>query len=1042
MNIPGNQITVEAVINRTSPYSGGFLYAGDIVSKHKDPVDINYLLRPSSAEITTTNNGYVITPPVCDIELNKTYHVAMVYDGSTLKFYRNGFLMSQVAASGNLLQNSWPTQIGYYQSQLYNENFIGYINEVRIWNVARTQSQIRAYMNTSLPSPSTQTGLQAYYVFDDLSNKQGNAAWNGILGGTAQLNQSNPTCGAFVADSCKILVAADSVIINSYTEVLGYDPCANILQVADATSFNTGDTVLLAQMKGGTMDITNTASSGSITNYNNVGNYEYNTITQKNGNSLVLKSQLQKAYDIAAGGVQLVRVPYYSALSTVAPLTCLPWDGKKGGILAFNVQGVLGLQGNLDVSSRGFRKGLGFNINRSTAVCSQNDYIYPPPPASLEGASKGEGVAFVQPAMTNGKGSAANGGGGGNEYKAGGGGGSNIAAGGYGGYQSTDCGPSPFDNRGIGGYALTYGNALNKVFMGGGGGTGHCNNPSGFTSSGGSGGGIIMITAGSLQSNGYSIISDGEDGLKCVDNGVPGYCSEGMGGGGAGGTILASIGTYADNAAFIAKGGKGADMSSPPNGKLGPGGGGGGGICWFSQPSVPPNVSVIQDGGLNGVNINYGNDPWGATPGSAGSSLLSLSVPIDNTPFVKNIDSVRFTDAVSQCTSLGVQAIGYTKNSPITDWKWDFGDGTSFPSPSLSHPYSASGTYTVKLVGSDINNCKDSITGIIVIDTVKAFAGTDTSLCNGPNSVTLHGSGGTGYDWTPATLLDDPTKPDPVATLLDSTRFYVTVSDNTGCTNTSSVLVAVRPRTVFHSPKDQAICKGGSVTLSSANSAKDNYSWTPTPSLDNPSSPAPLASPDVTTVYTLAISDPVCHTDSLLSLIVNIKPAPQVVAQKANDIDCMIGTSQLNASGALSYLWIPANGLNDPRIADPMAIIDTTTQFIVQGTGLNGCTGYDSVIVKVTETGKSLFALPNAFTPNGDGHNDCFGIQRWGSVKVEEFSIYNRWGQRIFTTRNAGECWDGNFAGKPQETGAYVYVIKAKSFCGEITRTGTVMLIR
>src|SRR5437868_2337729 len=137
INVPGNKITVEAVIMRTTPYSGGLLYAGDVVSKHDSPADVNYLLRPNTAEITTLN-GYFRTPDICEIELNKTYHIAMVYDGSTLKFYRNGFLMSQVAATGNLYQNSWETRIGYYEHQLVNTNFIGYINEVRIWNTART----------------------------------------------------------------------------------------------------------------------------------------------------------------------------------------------------------------------------------------------------------------------------------------------------------------------------------------------------------------------------------------------------------------------------------------------------------------------------------------------------------------------------------------------------------------------------------------------------------------------------------------------------------------------------------------------------------------------------------------------------------------------------------------------------------------------------------------------------------------------------------------------------------------------------------------
>src|ERR1017187_6933487 len=137
LNVSGNQLTVEATFNRTTPYTELIpeLFAGDLVSKHTGPYDCNYSLRPNTAEITTTE-GYFITPDICEIELNKTYQVAMVYDGNFLKFYRNGFLMSQIVASGDLAQNSFQAQIGLFPLLVntfgVSENFIGYINEVRI----------------------------------------------------------------------------------------------------------------------------------------------------------------------------------------------------------------------------------------------------------------------------------------------------------------------------------------------------------------------------------------------------------------------------------------------------------------------------------------------------------------------------------------------------------------------------------------------------------------------------------------------------------------------------------------------------------------------------------------------------------------------------------------------------------------------------------------------------------------------------------------------------------------------------------------------
>lgn len=206
LDVTGDQLTVEATINRTLPYILGTTdnSDGDVVSKHNTPADVNYLLRPNNASITTSN-GFFITPDICPLLINKTYHIAMVYDGSTLKFYRNGFLMSQVNATGNLFQNNWNTRFGLYDPSFWKTQFVGYINEVRIWNVARTQAQVRSYMNTSLPSPSTQSGLLGYYTFNNLINKQGNTLYNGVLTGAATINAINTNC-TFLTDSCQVVV--------------------------------------------------------------------------------------------------------------------------------------------------------------------------------------------------------------------------------------------------------------------------------------------------------------------------------------------------------------------------------------------------------------------------------------------------------------------------------------------------------------------------------------------------------------------------------------------------------------------------------------------------------------------------------------------------------------------------------------------------------------------------------------------------------------------------------------------------------------------
>ncbi|QES89056.1 T9SS type B sorting domain-containing protein [Rhizosphaericola mali] len=192
ISISGNSLTVEALINKTDAFDG--TNVGDIVSKHNDPTDCNYLLRPNGASITTSN-GFFATPTVCMIESNKTYHVAMTYDGSILVFYRNGIRMSSIACSGTLITNGYNTRIGEQASQYYIvSSFVGYINEVKIWNIARTQEQINSYLTSALPNPTTQNGLLAYYSFDNLKNKQGNTNFDAIIDNNTVINKTVSSC--------------------------------------------------------------------------------------------------------------------------------------------------------------------------------------------------------------------------------------------------------------------------------------------------------------------------------------------------------------------------------------------------------------------------------------------------------------------------------------------------------------------------------------------------------------------------------------------------------------------------------------------------------------------------------------------------------------------------------------------------------------------------------------------------------------------------------------------------------------------------------
>lgn len=86
--------------------------------------------------------------------------------------------------------------------------------------------------------------------------------------------------------------------------------------------------------------------------------------------------------------------------------------------------------------------------------------------------------------------------------------------------------------------------------------------------------------------------------------------------------------------------------------------------------------------------------------------------------------------------------------------------------------------------------------------------------------------------------------------------------------------------------------------------------------------------------------------------------------------------------------------------------------------------------------------MPNAFTPNGDGKNDAFRIPPSLKIELENFSIYDRWGNKVFTTNDRNGAWDGNYKGQKSGAGTYIYIISGKKNNRETKIKGFVTLIR
>jgi hypothetical protein len=437
--------------------------------------------------------------------------------------------------------------------------------------------------------------------------------------------------------------AAATTINVDTTAIRGASTTANIVA---------GDMLLVIQMQDADFNTDNDAdygdgaggSAGSgFTAINDTGRYEYVVAQSMTGGAIVIRGAgtgngLLNTYVTAARDdsgatrtpqrtFQVVRVSRRATATLTSTLTASAWDGRTGGILAFDVAGALALNGaTASVSGLGFRGGIGQSL-AGDADGDDADYLLPD--ANSVHARKGEGFACTPSSLTGvpggsgtdgcirgdrARGAPGNGGGGGtddnpgtNDENTGGGGGGNGGAGGLGGNSWNTNQPL----GGLGGAAFPA--LAGRLVMGGGGGAGVSNNAG--PANGANGGGMVFVRAGSVTGTGTINVA-----------GANAACSgqDGAGGGGAAGSVMIySASGVLTGLTVTATGGVGgnADFSgicAVSNDEHGPGGGGGGGVV-FASSALAAGSSVL--GGASGR--TFGNIAYGSVAGSPGPAITT-----------------------------------------------------------------------------------------------------------------------------------------------------------------------------------------------------------------------------------------------------------------------------------------------------------------------------------------------------------------------------------------------------------------------------------
>lgn len=147
------------------------------------------------------------------------------------------------------------------------------------------------------------------------------------------------------------------------------------------------------------------------------------------------------------------------------------------------------------------------------------------------------------------------------------------------------------------------------------------------------------------------------------------------------------------------------------------------------------------------------------------------------------------------------------------------------------------------------------------------------------------------------------------------------------------------------------------------------------------------------------------------SIFVNIAPMDTL---KVGQLDTILISEQINP-GAVSYLWEPPTGLSCTNCATPEVRANFNTDYTLTIDN-NGCLASDTVQVYVDGR---IFYVPNAFSPNGDSQNDVLYVYAEGVRRIV-WSVYNRWGEVVFTSTDINVGWDGSFNGKLVEPGVFI----------------------
>jgi len=272
----------------------------------------------------------------------------------------------------------------------------------------------------------------------------------------------------------------------------------------------------------------------------------------------------------------------------------------------------------------------------------------------------------------------------------------------------------------------------------------------------------------------------------------------------------------------------------------------------------------------------------------------------------------------------------------------------------------------------------------------------------GPVYSNYTGTQALNYRWysvgSPA-LANEPNPTIPVPT--KEITYTLELSTAEGCFQKTTTKVTVTQPSVY-AGLDKTINCGNSVLLDQpstniSNSGTLTYKWTPATGLSSDTIAQPIASPKVTTTYTLTITSSAgCSATDAVIVTVNpltVNAGADKLTACSTPVQLGPVSSNYSGTGVVKYKWTPAEGLSNDTIANPTATINSTTEYTLTITNENGCTASDIVKINISAIDKPKidFVSVSSATKN---------VINWTRITNQNVSAY-----RIYRETNVADTY-------------------------------------